>query len=151
MADYIHYYHQLIEILEKSKDMKDTVFGRQSLMLVIWIVFGAVIGGYLGQIIGVLIGAVAGFFIANYMYQRYETMLFVLKNLTDTEKLELVIRIQACVRSQRIDDFAKFIETFSQRDSVIPILAEFVDTKLRRGSECKADDTSNTRDSKKDK
>ena len=57
-------------------------------------------------------------------------MIFVLKNLTDTEKRELVTRIQALVSSHRIDDFTKFIEIFSKRDSVISILTEIVDKKL---------------------
>ena len=56
-----------------------------------------VVEGYFGQILGVIIGVFGGFFISDYMCHRYDTMIFVLKNLTDTEKLELVTRIQALV------------------------------------------------------
>ncbi|XP_069137841.1 protein C19orf12 homolog [Argopecten irradians] len=119
-AAFIPYYGQLIEILETNPEMKKSAKG--IFKQVAWGAGGTAVGGVLLGPAGALVGGVAGSLIGYLKSDDYQAMIVVMKNLSDSEKEQIVKKVQELVGSVGIEELVRFVGSQVQRDALLHLL-----------------------------
>jgi len=120
---FVPYYNQIMNILETNKDLKKTFAGmlKQTCYAAGGALLGAAVAGPPGGLVGGIVGSVAG-----YMYtETYESLLEVLKGLSDQEKEELVKKVQEVVGSTGIEALVAFVGQQVNREVFMSVIREF--------------------------
>ena len=83
---------------------------------------GTMLGGVLAGPPGALIGGVAGSLIGYMTADEYQSMLKVMRNLSDKDKEKIAKKVQELVGSVGIEELVRFIGTQVQRDALLHLL-----------------------------
>lgn len=114
---FIPYYKHLMEILETNADLKKTSKGIFKQMA--WAAGGSCAGGVVagppGALVGGIVGAVYGYCTSD----NYDSMLTVIRNLSDSDKQRLVEKVQELVGSSTLEALTAFIGSQVQRELLI--------------------------------
>ena len=118
---FIPYYNQLMEILSTDEDLRKSSKG-------IWkqikhttyagAVGGAISGGPLGSMLGAIAGAIVGYMLVD----DYDSMITVLKNMSNSEKERLVQKVQEVVGGTEIEPLNRFIGNQAQREVLLQLI-----------------------------
>lgn len=124
---FVPYYKHLMELLETNEELKKTSKGIFKQMA--WAAGGACVGGVVAGPPGALVGSIAGSVIGYCKSDEYSSMVKVLKNLTDSEKQELVKKVQELVGSTGLEALTAFIGSQVSRELLINLVREFANNK----------------------
>ncbi|XP_067657090.1 protein C19orf12 homolog [Haliotis asinina] len=127
---FVPYYNHLMNLLETNKELKKTATG--IFMQVAWGAGGTIAGGVVGGPVGAMVGGIAGSVIGYCLSDEYQSMIKVLKELTDEDKKRLVNQVQEVVGSSGIEALTRFIRQQAQREILLNVLNKFT-TDLKGG------------------
>jgi len=120
---FIPYYNQIIDILETNNELKKTAKGIFSQMA--YSAGGVMLGGAFGGPVGAMLGGIAGSIYGFTRVDDYDSMVNILKTLSDHEKQELVEKVQALVGSGSIEALTGFIGQQVNRELFATVIREF--------------------------
>lgn len=124
---FIPYYKHLMELLETNAELKKTSKGIFKQMA--WAAGGTCVGGVVagppGALAGGIIGAVYGYCVSD----SYDSMLNVIRNLSDTEKRRLVEKVQELVGSSTLEALTAFIGSQVQREMLLNCIRTVLQNK----------------------
>lgn len=124
---FIPYYKHLMELLETNKELKKTSKGIFKQMA--WAAGGSCAGGVVAGPPGALIGGIAGAFFGYCTADNYDSMLTVLRNLSDADKKRLVEKVQELVGSSALEALTAFIGSQVQRELLINCIQSVLQNK----------------------
>ena len=124
---FIPYYNQLMEILSTDEDLRKSAKG-------IWKqikhnVYAGAAGGVIGGgPLGAMLGGIAGAFVGYMLVDNYDSMITVLKNMSNSEKERLVQKVQELVGGTEIEPLNRFIGNQAQREVLLQLIQGFTKT-----------------------
>ncbi|XP_046548486.1 uncharacterized protein LOC124258434 [Haliotis rubra] len=127
---FVPYYNHLMTLLETNQELKKSATG--IFKQVAWGAGGTIAGGVVGGPVGAMIGGLAGSVIGYCRSDEYQSMIKVLKELTDKDKKRLVSQVQEVVGSTGIETLTRFIGQQAQREILLNVLNKFT-TDLKGG------------------
>lgn len=121
--DFVPYFIQLMEVLPEKEDLKKTKKGifKQIIYLTIGTTFGGVVDGRRGAMVGGIAGAIIGYMQSD----EYDSMITVLKNMSNSEREILVQKVQELVGGIGRDALTRFINNQSQRVDLLRLIHDF--------------------------
>jgi len=128
---FIPYYNQIMEILETNQELKKTAKGIFTQMS--YAAGGCMLGGAFGGPAGAMIGGIAGSLYGYTQVEDYDSMVNILKTLSDREKQELVEKIQALVGSSSIEALTTFIGQQVNRELFANLIRDFAKGATKGG------------------
>jgi len=120
---FIPYYKQIMDILETDPNMKKTAKGMFTQMA--YSAGGALLGGAFGGPPGAMIGGIAGSIYGYTRVDEYDSMVTVLKTLSEDEKAALVSKVQGLVGSSSVEALTSFISQQVNRELLTGLIQEF--------------------------
>ncbi|KAK3089427.1 hypothetical protein FSP39_003524 [Pinctada imbricata] len=124
---FVPYYNHLMKLLETNKELKKSAKG--IFKQVAWGAGGTIAGGMVAGPPGALVGGIAGSIMGYCMSDNYQAMLKVLKNLNDSEKEELVKKVQELVGSSGMEALVHFVAGQAQRELLLNMIQGFVNDR----------------------
>ncbi|XP_076469717.1 uncharacterized protein LOC143300045 [Babylonia areolata] len=122
---FIPYYRHLMDILDTDQELKNTARG--IFKQVAWAAGGTAIGGIVGGPVGAMVGGLAGSMLGYRYSSDYDSLVAVIRNLTDEEKEKIVHKVQELVGSTSIEALTHFIGAQVQREALLNLLRSFAD------------------------
>uniref|UniRef100_A0A914XTV0 Uncharacterized protein n=1 Tax=Plectus sambesii TaxID=2011161 RepID=A0A914XTV0_9BILA len=118
------YLNKVFEILTESREMKKTFIGiaKQTGYTASGAAIGGIVAGPAGAFVGAVFGAWAGYATA----EDYQSMVNVVRTLSDDQKYRLEQKIQALVGSVSIEQFVTWLQTEGHRQLLLSVLGEAV-------------------------
>ena len=120
---FIPYYQDLMTILSTNEDLRKSADGISQ--QVANPIFGTVVGGVVGGPVGAMVGGIAGAIIGYMLVDDYDSMITVLKNMSNSEREILVQKVQELVGGIGRDALTRFINNQSQRVDLLRLIHDF--------------------------
>ncbi|KAL3866371.1 hypothetical protein ACJMK2_043674 [Sinanodonta woodiana] len=122
---FIPYYNYIVHILETHKELKKTSIGIFRHMA--WAASGVAVGGLVAGPPGALLGGIAGSVYGYLRSDDYQSLVTVVRALSDSEREELVRRVQELVGSKTVEALSTFIGGGpTERENFINLIREFI-------------------------
>ncbi|KAK2164984.1 hypothetical protein NP493_1389g00006 [Ridgeia piscesae] len=120
---FLPYYKHIMTVLETNKELKRTVKGISHQMA--YAAGGAAIGGIVagppGALVGSIVGSVAGYMTVD----SYNSMVKVLREMSDSDKKRLVKGVQELVGSSSLEALTAFLGQQVNRELFMHFVKEF--------------------------
>ncbi|KAK7108988.1 protein C19orf12 homolog [Littorina saxatilis] len=120
---FIPYFNHLMQILDTDEELKKTAKG--IFKQVAWTAGGTAVGGIFAGPFGAMAGGMAGSCIGYFYSSDYESLVAVIRNLTDDEKAKIVHKVQELVGSTSLEALTHFIGAQVQREALLNLLRQF--------------------------
>jgi len=120
---FIPYYNHIMTILETDPRLKKTAKGIFAQMA--YAAGGAAVGGMVAGPAGAMIGGIAGSLYGYTRVDEYDALLIVLREMSESEKEELVKKVQELVGSTGLEALTSFIGSQVSREVLINLVREF--------------------------
>jgi hypothetical protein len=120
---FVPYYNHLMQILQTNPDLKKSFQGifHQVCYSAAGTVIGGVTFGPLGAAVGGAVGALLGYATVD----NYDSLIKVLREMSDDDKRRLVQRVQELVGSTGIEALTNFIASQVNRDLFATVIRDF--------------------------
>lgn len=120
---FIPYYSHIMNILETNNDLKKTFHGifHQVCYTGAGTIIGGVVAGPLGAAVGGVVGAVVGYSTVD----NYNSMMKVLREMSDQDKERLVARVKELVGSSSVEALTSFLRSQVNRELFAAAVREF--------------------------
>ncbi|KAK2146640.1 hypothetical protein LSH36_593g01027 [Paralvinella palmiformis] len=124
---FIPYYRHIVDLLDTNQELKKTAHG--IFHQVAYAAGGTAIGGIVAGPPGALIGSYLGYRTVN----DYDSMVEVIRGLSDAEKADLVRKVQALVGSTSLEALTGFIGQQVNREIFVNLVREFANHANKSG------------------
>lgn len=121
---FIPYYNHLMDILNTDEELRKTARGIFKQLA--WAAGGTAVGGVFAGPLGAMVGGMAGSLLGYHFSSDYESLVAVIRNLTEDEKQKIVQKIQELVGSTSLEALTQFIGAQVQREALLNLLRQFV-------------------------
>ncbi|KAI0212207.1 hypothetical protein LSAT2_002884 [Lamellibrachia satsuma] len=120
---FLPYYSHIMKLLETNKELKRTVKGifQQMACAAGGAAVGGVVGGPPGALLGGIVGSVAGYMTVD----SYDSMVKVLRDMSDKDKQRLVKGVQQLVGSSTLEALTAFLGQQVNREIFMHFVKEF--------------------------
>ncbi|CAH1784593.1 unnamed protein product [Owenia fusiformis] len=128
---FIPYYRHIMELLEVNQDLKHTAKGIFKQMACA--AGGAAVGGVVMGPVGALVGGIAGSVYGYCNVETYDSMVTIIRNLSDYEKKELVRKVQELVGSSGLEALTTFVGQQVNREILLNVVRQFANEASKKG------------------
>lgn len=122
---FMPYYRHIMSILETDKELKKTAKG--IFHQVAYAAVGAAAGGVVAGPAGAMVGGIAGSVYGYMTVDPYDSMVEVIRNLTDEEKENLVNKVKELVGSSSIEALVSFVGQQVNREVFVNLVRQFTE------------------------
>jgi len=116
------YYNHIVQKFETDPELKKTAM--RIFKHLAYTATGTTVGGVLGGPVGAALGFVVGAGIGYWMVFDYDSMVKVLREMSDEQKKKLVGKTQAMIRSSSTEAFTNFIQAQETREELVKMVVQ---------------------------
>lgn len=127
----IPYYRHIMDLLDTNAELKKTAHG--IFHQVAYAAGGTAIGGIVAGPPGALIGGIIGSYLGYRTVHDYDSVVEVIRGLSDAEKADLVRKVQTLVGSTSLEALTTFIGQQVNREMFVNLIREFANSANKSG------------------